>query len=98
MGEASNKLGRFIEELNNCINTQDMQIEQLANMANDLIRKVEGQAKEIKALKTGQDEHCQVINTMTTKVIVLEQNTKDIQKKVFPQVGGGKCLDSFNYH
>jgi hypothetical protein len=31
MEEASDKLGRFINELNNCINTQDIQIDQLAN-------------------------------------------------------------------
>jgi hypothetical protein len=42
-------------------------------------------------LKTSEKE-CRddrkVINTMTAKVIALEQCVEDIQKKVFPQVGG----------
>jgi DNA repair ATPase RecN len=88
IGDVSDYVGRVIDELNGCIDMQEIQIKQLANMVNNLIRKIEGQAKEIKALKTGQEEHHQVINTMTAKVIALEQCTKDIQKKVFPKVGG----------
>jgi chromosome segregation ATPase len=77
-----------VDELNSCINVQDVQIQQLANMVNDLVRKVEGQAKEIKSLKTNCEEQRKVINRMTAKVIALEQYTEDIQRKVFPQVGG----------
>jgi hypothetical protein len=80
MGEASDKLGRFINEFNNRIDTQDVQIEQLANMVN-LIGKVEGQQKEIKLFKSNHEEH--------HKVIALEECVEDVQKKVFPQVGKG---------
>jgi RNase adaptor protein for sRNA GlmZ degradation len=71
MREASNKLGRFINKLNSCIDAQDIQIDQLATMVNDLIGKVEGQQKEIKLLKSNCKEHRKVINTLTVKVIVL---------------------------
>jgi hypothetical protein len=57
MGDAADKLGQFIDGLNNRIDTQDVQINHLANMVNDLIGKVEGQAKEIKSLKTNREEH-----------------------------------------
>jgi hypothetical protein len=57
-------------------------------MVNDLVGKMEKQAKDIKVLKDGWEEHRKVINNLTAKVIALEQYTKDIQKKVFPQVGG----------
>ena len=53
---------------------------------------VEGQDKEIKGLKESWEEHHKVVNRMTVKVIVLEQYTEDIQKKVFPKVGGGEQL------
>jgi predicted nucleic acid-binding Zn-ribbon protein len=65
---------------------QVVQIEQLANMVNDLIGRTEKQAKEIKGLKDNREEHRKVINTLTTKVIVLEQCVEDIQRKVFPNV------------
>jgi uncharacterized coiled-coil protein SlyX len=77
-----------VDELNGRIDVQDVQINQLANMVNDLIGKVKGQAKTIKSLKESQKEQRKVINWMTAKVIALEQYTEDIQKKVFPQVGG----------
>jgi uncharacterized coiled-coil protein SlyX len=77
-----------VDELNSHIDIQDIQIQQLANMVNDLVGKVEGQAKAIKGLKESQEEQRKVINRMTSKVIALEQYTEDIQKKVFPQVGG----------
>jgi hypothetical protein len=67
-------------------------------MVNDLVGKVKGQAKAIKDLKVNREEQCKVINRMTAKVIALEQYTKDIQKKVFPQVGGGEQLGFMNYH
>ena len=60
-------------------------------MVNDLVGKVEGQAKEIQLLKASQEDHQKVINTMTAKVIALQQYTGGIQK-VFPQVGGGEHL------
>jgi hypothetical protein len=37
MGKASNKIGQFVNELNNWIDTQDVQINHLANMVNNLI-------------------------------------------------------------
>ena len=52
VGEVSDRVDCVVDKLNGCINAQDIQIEQLANMINDLVRKVEGQAKEIKMLKT----------------------------------------------
>jgi hypothetical protein len=86
IGDAANRVGRVVDKLNERINLQDIQIEQLANMVNDLIRKVEGQAKEIKNLKADKEVHHKVINTMTAKVIALEQCVEDVQKKAFPQV------------
>jgi archaellum component FlaC len=86
MGEASDKLGRFIDKLNNHIDTQEVQIEQLANMVNDLVGMTEAQKKEIKSLKSRQEDHRKVINTLIVKVITLEQCVEDVQKKVFPQV------------
>jgi hypothetical protein len=86
VGKATNRVGKVVDELNSHIDVQDIQIQQLANMVNDLVRKVEGQAKAIKGLKESQEEQRKVINQMTAKVIALEQYTEDIQKKVFPQV------------
>jgi hypothetical protein len=57
MGEASDKIGRFVDEINNCINTQDMQIEQLANMVSDLIGMVEVQKKELDICKKSIEDH-----------------------------------------
>jgi uncharacterized coiled-coil protein SlyX len=86
IGDASDRVGKVVDELNSCIDCQDVQINQLANMVNDLVGKVEGQAKMIKGLKDSREEQRKVINQMTAKVIALEQYTEDIQKKVFPQV------------
>jgi uncharacterized coiled-coil protein SlyX len=86
IGDASNRVGKVVDELNGRIDCQDVQIQQLADMVNDLVRKVEGQAKMIKGLKESREEQCKVINRMTAKVIALEQYTEDIQKKVFPKV------------
>jgi hypothetical protein len=55
-------------------------------MVNDLVGKVEGQAKAIKGLKESREEQRKVINHLTAKLITVEQYTEDIQKKVFPQV------------
>ena len=77
-----------MDELNKRINLQDVQINQLADMVNDLVGKMEGQTQEIKDLQADREVHRKVINTMTAKVIALEQCVEDIQKKVFPQVGG----------
>jgi hypothetical protein len=41
-----------VDDCNEQFDTQDIQIKQLANMVNDLMGKVEGQAKEIKQLKS----------------------------------------------
>jgi methyl-accepting chemotaxis protein len=84
VGEATDRVGKVVDELNSRIDVQDVQINQLANM-------VEEQAKAIKSLKESQEDQRKVINWMTTKVITLEQYTEDIQK-VFPQVGGGEQL------
>ena len=92
IGDASNQVGKVVDELNNQIDIQDIQIQQLANMVNNLVGKVEGQDKEIKGLKESREEHHKVVNRMTVKVIALEQYTEDIQKKVFPKVGGGEQL------
>jgi uncharacterized protein YoxC len=88
IGEASDRVGKVVDELNSWIDVQEVQIEQLANMVNDLIRKTKGQAKEIKLLKNNCEEHHKVINTLTAKVIALEQCVEDVQRKAFPQVGG----------
>jgi methyl-accepting chemotaxis protein len=92
IGDAADRVGKVVDELNSRIDVQDVQINQLANMVNNLVRKVEGQAKAIKSLKDSREEQRKVINRMTTKVIALEEYTMDIQKKVFPQVGGGEQL------
>ena len=88
IGDASNRVGRVIDELNCCIDAQDVQIDQLANMVNDLVGKVESQAKEIKEYKTTQECHRKVINTLTAKLIALEETVEDVQKKAFPKVRG----------
>jgi hypothetical protein len=95
VGGTSNCIGRVVDELNNCIDAQDVQIDQLANMVNDLVGKTEGQSKEIKSLKAGREEHCKVINTLTAKVIALEQCVEDVQRKAFSQAGKWPncCLD-----
>ena len=55
-------------------------------MVNDLVGKVENQANEIKGLKRGKEEHCKVINNLTTKLITVEECLEDVQKKAFPRV------------
>lgn len=72
VGDTSNWVGQVVDELNSRIDAQDTQMDQLANMVNNFIGKVESQAKEIKMLKTNQEDHHHVINTMTAKVIALE--------------------------
>jgi hypothetical protein len=69
------------------IDAQDIQIKQLANMVNNLVGKTENQANEIKGLKCNWEEHRKVINTLTAKMIALEQCVEDVQKKAFPKVG-----------
>ena len=86
VGEATDRIGKVVDELNSCIDAQDVQIEQLANMVNDLVGKVENQANEIKGLKGNREEHCRVINNLTTKLIVVEEGLEDVQKKAFPRV------------
>jgi archaellum component FlaC len=88
IGDVLDRIGRVVDELNSHIDAQEVQIEQLANMVNDLVRKTEKQAKEIKVLKDNQEEHCKVIDTLTAKVIALEQCVEDVQRKACPQVGG----------
>jgi septation ring formation regulator EzrA len=88
VGDVLDCVGRVIDKLNSYIDVQEVQIKQLANMVNNLVRKTEKQAKEIKVLKDNQEEHHKVINMLTTKVITLEQCMEDVQKKAFPQVGG----------
>ena len=78
----------MVDELNSCIDAQDVQIDQLANMVNDLVKRMEGQQKEIKLLKNNREEHHKVINTLTAKVIALKQCIEDVQKKAFPKVRG----------
>ena len=86
VGEATNHIGKIVDELNSHIDAQDVQIEQLANMVNDLVGKVENQANEIKGLKRNWEEHRRVINNLTAKLIAVEEGLEDIQKKVFPKV------------
>jgi uncharacterized coiled-coil protein SlyX len=86
IGDAADRVGKVVDELNGRIDCQDIQIQQLADMVNDLVGKVEGQAKMIKGLKESREEQRKVINRMTAKVIALEQYTEDIQRKVFPKV------------
>jgi hypothetical protein len=57
VGDAVDHVGRVVDELNEQINLQDVQINQLADMVNDLVRKTEGQAKEIKDLKADREVH-----------------------------------------
>ena len=88
VGEATDHVGRVVDELNSCIDAQDVQIEQLANMVNDLVGMVEGQAKEIKQLKSNQETQQKVLNNLTAKFIALEDCMEDMQKKAFPKVRG----------
>jgi chromosome segregation ATPase len=86
IGEASDHVGKVIDELNSHIDMQEVQIEQLANVVNNLVGKTKKQAKEIKGLKDNREEHHKVINTLTAKVFTLEQCVEDVQRKVFPNV------------
>ena len=72
--------------MNHCIDAQDIQINQLANMVNGLVGTVEGQAKEIKFLRSNQEDQHKVINRLTTKFIALEECVEDVQKKAFLKV------------
>ena len=76
----------MVDELNTRIDAQDVQINQLVNMVNDLVGKVESQAKEIKLLKSNQEDQRKVINCLTAKFITLEECMEDVQKKAFPKV------------
>jgi hypothetical protein len=98
IGDTSDCVGQVVDKLDSCIDAQDIQIDQLANMVHNLVGKVEKQSKEIKDLKVSREEAQRVINTMTAKVITLEQYTEDIQKKVFPQVGGAEQLGFIDHH
>jgi hypothetical protein len=51
VGNAADRVGTVVDELNHRIDVQDVQIQQLANMVNDLVGKVGNQANEIKGLK-----------------------------------------------
>ena len=51
VGEVSDCVGELADKLNGHIDVQDIQIEQLANMVNDLVGKAENQANETKGLK-----------------------------------------------
>jgi uncharacterized coiled-coil protein SlyX len=86
IGDAADRVGKVVDELNGRIDCQDVQIQQLADMVNDLVGKVEGQAKTIKSLKEGREEQRKVINRLTAKLISMEQYIEDIQRKVFPKV------------
>ena len=88
VGNATDCVGGVNDELNSRIDAQDVQIEQLANMVNDLVGTIEGQAKEIKQLKSNQETQRKVLNTLTAKFIALEECVEDIQKKAFPKVRG----------
>ena len=95
MGEATDHVGKVVNELNSRIDAQDVKIEQLANMVNDLVGKVENQANEIKGLKRNREEHRRVINNLTAKLITVEEGLEDVQKKVFPKVREwGSCPPS----
>jgi uncharacterized coiled-coil protein SlyX len=74
IGDAADRVGKVVDELNSRIDCQDVQIQQLADMVNDLVGKVEGQVKVIKGLKESREEQRKVINRMTAKVIALEQS------------------------
>ena len=54
-------------------------------MVNNLVRKVEGQAEELKVEQERREEYCKVINTLTAKSIAVEQCLEDMQKKAFPR-------------
>jgi hypothetical protein len=84
--EASDCVGKVVDELNNRIDMQDVQIKQLANMVNDLVGKVENQANEIKGLKRNREGHRKVINNLTAKLIAMGGCLEDVQKKAFPRV------------
>jgi hypothetical protein len=88
VGDAVDRVGRIVDEANERVNLQDVQINQLADMVNDLIGRSEKQAVEIKNLKADRETHRKVINTLTAKVIALEECVEDVQKKAFPQVRG----------
>jgi methyl-accepting chemotaxis protein len=86
VGDAMDRVGRVVDEANERVNLQDAQINQLADMVNDLVGRSEKQAVEIKNLKADRETHHKVINTLTAKVIALEECVEDVQKKAFPQV------------
>ena len=88
VGNATDRVGGVVNELNSRIDAQDVQIEQLANMVNNLVGTIEGQANEIKQLESNQETQWKVLNTLTARFIALEECVEDIQKKAFPKVRG----------
>ena len=88
VGNTADCVGGVVDELNGGIDVQDIQIEQLANMINNLVGTVESQAKEIKQLKLNQETQRKVSNNLTAKFIALEECVEDVQKKAFPKVRG----------
>ena len=57
IGDAVDRVGWVVDELNKWINLQDVQINQLADMVNDLVGKTEGQTQEIKDLQANREVH-----------------------------------------
>jgi hypothetical protein len=83
----SDCVGRVVDKLNGHIDAQEVQIKQLANMVNDLWED-RRTGQENQGIELDHEGHHKVINTLTHKIIALEQCVEDVQKKVFPKVGG----------
>jgi hypothetical protein len=84
-------MGRVMDKLHDQINKQDVKVEQLANIVNELVGTVKAQRKELAVHKMSLNKHCQVINTLTAKLMHMDDCMEEVQRKVFPQVrGSGK--------
>jgi archaellum component FlaC len=66
VGDHSYKIGKMVDGLHDHIEEQDIKINQLATMVSNLVGTVEAQ-KELEICKKAIEDQCQIINTMTTK-------------------------------
>jgi hypothetical protein len=57
IGDVSDCVGGVVGKLNSQIDAQEVQIAQLADMVNNLIRKTEEQVKKIKELQSDREGH-----------------------------------------
>lgn len=71
----------MVDSLHECIEEQDIKINQLATMVNNLVGVVKSQ-KELEVCKKQLNDHCRVINTMMAKYMLANDHI-ELEKKYF---------------